>query len=371
MVCFSIHLIDIISCTKSSLVFYRFSRGVIRARSNSDIYMSMNEDTVTTYYFISPKHRHNAKLLLFTFILAFVVIMLGAYTRLTNAGLSCPDWPHCYGYIIAPHTPSQLEEAAQHYPLVPVDIKKAWTEMTHRYFAGTEGILILIFSFSILFARKAKDLKSIGMAASLIILLCIQVMLGMLTVTEKLKPIIVLSHLLIGLSILSVLWWAYLELTLRNDLPFTNKSRAPFLSGTWLALIIVIMQITLGGWVSTHYAGLACVDFPYCNGKILPSIQLNQLNDDLITIHMLHRIGAVITAIYLSIFAAYLFFKKSFRMIATVTLTLVLLQITLGILNIIWLRPVWIALIHQTVAILLLLTTITTLVKASLWKKTI
>jgi cytochrome c oxidase assembly protein subunit 15 len=125
------------------------------------------------------------------------------------------------------------------------------------------------------------------------------------------------------------------------------------------------MQITLGGWVSTHYAGLACVDFPYCNGQLLPTLQWHNLNGDLITIHMLHRIGAMITAIYLGILAFCLMPHRTFRTMAIILLTLIVLQISLGILNIIWLRPVWIALIHQMVAILILLTVITTLINNS------
>lgn len=315
------------------------------------------------YWFISPKYRRGSKLALFTFALAFVVILLGAFTRLTNAGLSCPDWPNCYGYITAPHTADQIKEAFLKYPLVPVETKKAWTEMTHRYFAGTEGILILILSCSILFARRAKDFKSYFIASGLIGLLLVQVMLGMLTVTEKLKPVIVLSHLLTGISILSMLWWAYLDLGVRDDF-MRNKSSARTIPWLWIGFFIVAFQITLGGWVSTHYAALACIDFPYCNGKILPAMQWDNLNGDLITIHMLHRIGALVTAVYLSILSLFLLRNKSFKSIGGLILALIALQITLGILNIIWLRPVWVALIHQMVAIFLLLTLITSLVKA-------
>ncbi len=318
------------------------------------------------YWFISTKYQQSSKLALFTFILAFVVILLGAYTRLTDAGLSCPDWPNCYGYLTAPHTPTQLQQAAQTYPLIPVNVKKAWTEMTHRYFAGTEGILILTLSFSMFFKRKMKDIKSSIIAIALVGLLCVQVMLGMLTVTEKLKPIIVLSHLLTGISILSVLWWACLDLYFRGgDSLRARNTPARITPWLWLAFAIVSIQITLGGWVSTHYAGLACVDFPYCKGQILPTMQWNNLNGDLITIHMLHRIGAVMTATYITIFAISLFRYPHFRFTGGLLIGLVALQITLGILNIAWLRPVWIALAHQTVAIILLLTIIAFLVKAS------
>lgn len=318
------------------------------------------------YWFISTKYSNTSKLALFTFLLAFVVILLGAYTRLTDAGLSCPDWPHCYGYVTAPHTPSQLQEAAQKYPLAPIDVKKAWTEMTHRYFAGTEGILILILASAIFFGRRKNSVKSSVTALTLIGLLAIQVLLGMLTVTEKLKPVIVLSHLLTGLSLLSLLWYAHLSLPSRDHPSFPKNTPVNLSPWVWMGLIIVAGQITLGGWVSTHYAGLACVDFPYCNGQLIPNMQWNNLNSDLITIHMLHRMGAFITALYISLFALYLLRYPSFRTTGITLLALIALQISLGILNIVWLRPLWIALTHQAVAIILLLTMIAFLVKVSL-----
>jgi cytochrome c oxidase assembly protein subunit 15 len=317
---------------------------------------------LTHYWFISTKYRQYSGLALFTCLLAFFVILLGAFTRLTDAGLSCPDWPNCYGFITAPHTDAQIQNAAQQYPMMPVNVKKAWTEMTHRYFAGTEGILILIFSLSTLFARKAKTVASSFIAVALMALVVVQIALGMLTVTEKLKPVIVLSHLLTGISILSLLWWAFLELQPRSLLIKTSAGLKGFL---WLALIIVSCQIALGGWVSTHYAGLACVDFPYCNGKLVPAMQWSRLDSDLISIHMLHRIGALITAVSLAVLACFMLMNKSLRVFALMIFSLITLQITLGILNILWLRPVWIALIHQAVAIILLLTVIAALVKAS------
>lgn len=311
----------------------------------------------------SLTHATRSKLALFAFALAFVVILLGAYTRLTNAGLSCPDWPHCYGYLTAPHTAEQLQTATERYPTTPVDIKKAWTEMTHRYFAGTEGIIILVLAGTILFKRKRRDSKAFIIIGALITLLAIQVLLGMLTVTALLKPVIVLGHLLTGLSILGVLWWAYLDLPLQpNTTHRTALSIKPWL---WLGFFIIAAQIALGGWVSTHYAGLACIDFPYCNGKLIPALQWGQLNTDLITIHMLHRFGALITALYLGTLGICLLFQPRLRILAIKLLILLSLQLTLGILNIIWLRPVWLAMCHHAVAILILLIMIAMLIKAS------
>lgn len=317
------------------------------------------------YWFISTKRHQHTKLILFTFLLAFVVILMGAYTRLTNAGLSCPDWPHCYGFITAPHTDMQLQQAASKYPLTPVDIKKAWTEMAHRYAAGTEGILILLLVGSILFTKKAKETKSIWMGLALTFFLGVQVTLGMLTVTAQLKPVIVLSHLVIGLSILSLLWWMYLDRYLSPE-SISGRSGKSLMPWALIACFIIGVQIILGGWVSTHYAGLACVDFPYCNGMLLPKLAFNQIQTDLITIHMLHRLGAAVTGIYFSLFALALMFNSRLRSMGWLIFGLIALQLTLGILNILWLRPVGIALAHQGVAILLLLTTLTVLAKIRL-----
>ena len=321
---------------------------------------------MTPFGFISTTYRHHTKLILGTLILAMIVILLGAYTRLTNAGLSCPDWPNCYGFITAPHTPSQLRSAAEKFPLIPVDVKKAWTEMTHRYVAGTEGILILVFAFSLLLGSYAKHFKTILIALGLITLLVIQVLLGMLTVTEQLHPFIVVAHLLTGLSLLSLLWWAYLDLPLRQFPFFKYKNyqtHAMLIPLLWFALLIVFTQIALGGWVSSHHAGLVCVDFPYCNGQLFPALQWNAIDHHLITIHMLHRIGAAVTAIYLFIMSLFLLKYPLFRFQALFIIGIVATQLTLGILNIIWLRPIWIAMLHHAIAILLLLTIITLLVK--------
>lgn len=303
----------------------------------------MQETLHSTQHFFS-------RLVFAAFVLAFIVIILGAYTRLTNAGLSCPDWPRCYGYMTPPATIDQLQEANKAYPQVPVDSTKAWTEMRHRYLAGLESILIFTIVVTSWVKRRYLPRNVFLLSQSLIIIIVGQIALGMLTVTELLKPVVVLGHLLFGFFIMSVLWTIWFLM------------RAPFslLSSSlryWavLGLIILILQITLGGWVSTHYAGLACVDFPYCVGKLVPSLQWNALNTDLITIHMLHRIGALITFFYIGLFSIALILTHNLRKYGILLLVLLLLQITLGILNIIWLRPINIALLHHGVAALLLL----------------
>jgi heme a synthase len=343
MVCFSIDLIDIILGSQ---------------------FGNESSESALTYAWPMPNKNFRIKLARVSFIFAFIVILLGAYTRLTDAGLSCPDWPNCYGYLTAPHTPSQLQTAAANYPQAPVNVKKAWTEMTHRYFAGFTGLLIMFFAFSILFSAKTKNKKMVFISISLLSLLGLQVLLGMLTVTEKLQPVIVLLHLLTGITLLSLLWWACLDLRPNHQF-FVKKSRPKITPWLWLAFIIMIAQITLGGWVSTHYAGLACIDFPLCNGQLLPKIQWNNLDGDLISIHMLHRLGALCTSIYLMIIALFMLKRPAFRSITLMIFVLLISQVCLGILNIVLFRPVVIALSHHAVAILLLLTIIAALVKTS------
>lgn len=320
---------------------------------------------MTIKFWTSARYKPYAKFALFTFLLSFIVILLGAYTRLTDAGLSCPDWPRCYGFIAAPQTAAQLERAMSKFPNMPVNIHKAWTEMVHRYFAGTLGLLVLILSTILLLSRKTKHPKTKLIACGLLLLLGLQIWLGMQTVTAKLMPLIVVSHLVTGLSLLSLLWLIYLDLSW-NEIYIRRSLNPPSPFFLWFGLLILSIQIGLGGWVSSHYAGLACIDFPYCNGQLFPKIEWKHLQTHLISIHMLHRIGAIITGAYL-IFLAYLLRShQAFRGTAIVLISLVMLQILLGVLNILWLRPVWVALAHHATAILLLLTLIAAIVKTKI-----
>jgi len=292
------------------------------------------------------------------FLLAFVVILLGAYTRLTNAGLSCPDWPRCYGYLTPPLTTPQIEAATKAYPQIPLDKTRAWTEMRHRYLAGLEGLLIVTLITLSWYWRKELPPLVFKLSQPLILILLGQVILGKLTVTALLKPVIVLGHLLLGFFLMSLLW--IICLLTRKPLVFSARQHLSL----WvsLGLGILILQIALGGWVSTHSAGLACIDFPYCKGSFLPALQWNAFDTDLITIQMMHRLGALFTLFYLSLLSLFLLLQKSSRRFGLLLLSLLVTQMLLGILNILWLRPLFIALSHHAVAALLLLTLLATLV---------
>jgi len=298
--------------------------------------------------------------------LAWFVVMLGAYTRLTNAGLGCPDWPGCYGHLVLPSTGKALDVAQNAFPSIPIESRKAWTEMAHRYAAGSLVLLICLIALNAVWRSKKKTLPLF-----LVLLVAFQAALGMWTVTLKLLPVVVMGHLLDGILIFSCLCLLRAQVGKLSpvDLPVWHRWAG-------LGLLIVFCQIALGGWVSANYAGIACVGFPQCNGQWLPDWHLDQGfyllspvganyqggvldNAARISIQMVHRLGALITAVYcLSLAGALLIKVKScvIRALACLLILLVVLQITLGILNVLMLLPVGIAVAHNGVAALLLAT---------------
>lgn len=289
-----------------------------------------------------------------------LVIALGALTRLVNAGLGCPDWPGCYGHIVVP---------AKHlahliYPKTPLVAYKAWAEMIHRYCAGALSF-ISVWVFSLLCYRKRFLL-----ALSLLLLVLYQIALGRWTVTLQLLPVIVTQHLMGGMLIASLLWFIHLR-----EKPQVRVVLRAFHPLAKAAFIVLLCQIALGAWTSTHYASLSCDGFPFCSlhtamhwhlkeafslspvginyeGGVLPLI-IRQ------TIHMTHRFGALFVGIYLLLFAGFVASKvhnARVQRVNIVMLGLLFLQITLGIANVLFQLPLGIAIAHTVTAVLLLLT---------------
>jgi len=322
-------------------------------------------------------NRFSHRITLFACILAFVVVMLGAYTRLTDAGLGCLDWPGCYGHVVVPDTAHKIQQAEIAFPGDPIHQTKAWTEMVHRYIAGSVGLIILSVFGIALFKRKRTN-HPLGLPIALMILLFFQAALGMWTVTLKLLPVIVMGHLLGGMTLLSLLWALQLRLGgffKSNDLSLV-KSYRPW---ALLGLIVVFLQIALGAWVSSNYAALICPTFPFCSGSLIPNMNFHDAFNLLapigidyqggvlgttarVTIQMVHRYGAFITGVYIGGLSIYLISSaktKFLRVIAWHILFFLCLQITLGVLNIEWLLPLPIAVAHNGVAALLLLSLVT------------
>ncbi len=299
--------------------------------------------------------------------LGLVVIGLGAYTRLRDAGLGCPDWPGCYGQLMVPKSTQAITEAEMTFQQ-SIEPTKAWIEMVHRYIAGILGlgiITVLIFSL----CRFTTLRKVIWIPFALTALVILQALLGRWTVTLKLYPPIILLHLLGGMMTVSLLWWYRLQLAVSPP-PRMHARLKPWLS---LGLILLLIQIALGGWVSANYAALICPDFPYCQGKWMPPLVwegfvfskvMGANNAMLVTIHMAHRLGAVLVGGYLLGLSIMMMIKgQPFHSLRWGLFlgVLVSLQITLGILNIIWLLPIYTAVTHHLVAALLLLTLLSSL----------
>lgn len=315
----------------------------------------------------------------FSVLFAFIVILLGAYTRLKDAGLGCPDWPGCYGQIFAPTTQNTILEANQLFPETPVEVGKAHIEMTHRYFASTLGLLILAILFFRIKLREHPVPKWLPFC--LIGLVIFQGLLGMWTVTLKLLPMIVMGHLLGGFLTLSLLWLTFLY---SKHKPIKVNSNAP----TKLAKItlgIVFIQIFLGGWTSANYAAIICPDFPLCQGQWWPPALSDALNlfsgwgeqhpatsmhnDARVSVQLLHRFGALFTTLFVTALIFQLAkFKRNLKDAgsilkirkANITLMIILsVQLALGVSNILFLAPLPIAVLHNGVGALLLLTLIT------------
>ena len=299
-------------------------------------------------------------------ILALIVVILGAYTRLADAGLGCPDWPGCYGELLVPDVISSEYER-------PLDVAKAWKEMVHRYAASILGFSILVIFLLAVF-RKTEREQSIKLPTALLLLVGFQGALGMWTVTEQVHPGIVTMHLFGGFSTTTLLFWLFL-----NQRP-QPKIGQPVLKRHKLMLIIVtallIFQIFLGGWTSTNYAALSCGEyFPTCLGEMWPenmdfknAYYWGELgvdyefgileNQTRTAIQMVHRVGAlVVTAAIIALSFAlknYLAFQKNI----VIVLALLGVQVALGIINVVMSLPMFAAVMHNAVALFLLLSLI-------------
>jgi cytochrome c oxidase assembly protein subunit 15 len=313
------------------------------------------------------------KLVWFTVLYTFVVVVVGAYVRLSDAGLGCPDWPGCYGELTPHHAHDDIAKAVEEQGGThgPVSLGKAWKEMFHRYIAGGLGLLILAIAVTA-WSRRRELQQSPLLATSLLALVIFQAALGMWTVTLLLKPVIVTLHLLGGLATLALLVWLGLRQEKFQPVPAAALRFRPWAS---LALLVVIGQIMLGGWVSTNYAALACVDFPTCHGEWLPQMDFRHgfqlvrelgmtaagthLSYDAITaIHWTHRVGAVVTLLYVGGFALALLRSSGLAHYGAALLAVLLVQVALGIANVLAGLPLAVAAAHNAGAAILLVTAV-------------
>ncbi|HYN53973.1 MAG TPA: COX15/CtaA family protein [Methylotenera sp.] len=321
----------------------------------------------------SISHNRNFKLfrtlVLFGAILALCVVVLGAYVRLTDAGLGCPDWPGCYGTLTVPQSEAAILNAQTVYPHSTVEVGKAWREMAHRYLAGSLGLIVLAICF-LAWRRKHEVNASPWVSTSLLAVITFQAMLGMWTVTMLLKPAIVSAHLLGGMITLAMLTWLAHRHWGRHSANIINSKMLRF--AIRFAVLILFMQIFLGGWTSTNYAALACTDFPTCHGVWIPAMDfkdafhlvrdLGQSADggvlslaSITAIQWSHRIGALITLIYLGILALNVLKYAQLKQLGIILLVVLCAQIGLGIANLILHLPLVLAVAHNFTAGLLVI----------------
>lgn len=325
-----------------------------------------------------------------TLVLALLVIMLGAYTRLKNAGLGCPDWPGCYGFLTVPQSEEAQAIANNTFPHRPLEIEKAWPEMIHRYFAGSLGVLILgIFSYFLYLKTKHRQ-TSLKLPTVLLGLVIFQAILGMWTVTMGLFPTVVTSHLIAGFSTFALLMLllsksileqkkSYFEARPIKIIKPETITRLSLKSLSLIGLILLFAQIILGGWTASNYAGLACTVLPICEGAWWQQLQVfdaftlfghsstayeyaqHITPQAKRTIHVFHRVGAIAVTSYLSYFFFTLYRSCSAQSLGNTIikkwviccLLLLIVQVTLGIANIIFQMPLFVAVIHNANAALL------------------
>ncbi|MDG1248528.1 MAG: COX15/CtaA family protein [SAR86 cluster bacterium] len=316
---------------------------------------------------------------LFGVCFAFIVIALGAWTRLVDAGLGCPDWPGCYGFVVFPTDEAEIALAESRFPSFPYDINKAIPEVVHRYFAATLGFVAILLTY---ISFKYKEGKSLHWwSLGLLIFICCQGLFGYLTVSLKLLPIIVTGHLFGGFFTLSLFYFIFLK---SGNFKILDQMKVPQLKTiSLLAMIILLFQIFLGAWTSTNYASLACVDFPTCQGTYFPEMDFKQGfnfsqevgpnylyglldNSARVAIHYSHRISAILVTIVFLILISKLWFSAAAPLASTLGI-LLLTQISLGIINVIYVLPLYVAIAHNLIAATLLLGTIT--VNYLAWKK--
>ena len=297
-------------------------------------------------------------LLLVTLVMTFALIVLGAYVRLSDAGLGCPDWPGCYGHVTVIHASEHISAAQEADPFGPVSFAKAWKEMVHRYFAGIVGLLIV--AIALLAWRNRRDpTASPWLATALIGVVGLQAMFGKWTVTMLLKPAIVTGHLIGGLTVLALLVCLYAR-TLASSPRAASRRLRLF---AMLAFVVLAAQITLGGWVSTNYAALACFDLPTCRGAWVPEMDvangfhvIRELGvgadgetltiEALTAIHWMHRVGAVI-ATFVLVSLAFGLRRAGHAALSAVLLALLVAQVLLGVANV-WLSlPLPLAAAHN------------------------
>jgi cytochrome c oxidase assembly protein subunit 15 len=321
---------------------------------------------------MDPVIRRYRKLVFFTWFLTLDLIMFGAFVRLTDSGLGCPDWPGCYGSVTPLGSLHDIHAANQAMPFGAVSLSKAWIEMVHRYAGSILGMLIIAIVF-MAWRYRARLGRSPVLATAALAIVCVQGAFGAWTVTHQLMPVVVTSHLLFGMLTLAVMTWLA-----ARERPYQALGTGALRWRGWMTggVALLTLQIALGGWVSTNYAALACMDFPTCQGQWLPPMDfaggysiiraLGELPSGqmisqyaLTAIHWVHRNFALVVFIYLGTLGFRLRTEPGLRGPANLMLGLLLAQLLTGLTTIFFEWPLLIAVLHNGGAAGLVLAAVT------------
>ena len=307
------------------------------------------------------------KLAWITAFLVLDLIMLGSFTRLTDSGLGCPDWPGCYGQSNPWSASAEIRAAQSALPSGPVTMSKAWIEMAHRYFALAVGVLIIVLAAQAWRASRSAPARSPWLATAALIWVCVQGAFGALTVTMKLQPAIVTVHLLGGIVLLALLTW----MALREGTAASAVASARVQVLAAAALAVVFAQVALGGWVSSNYAVMACPDFPMCQGEWMPPMDfshgfsgwraLGRTADGelvpvqaLVAIHWTHRMFAIVVVAVIAVLAWQMSRHPELSRLTRGLLALTALQVLTGLSNVVLQWPLLLAVLHSGGAALII-----------------
>lgn len=307
-------------------------------------------------------------------LITATVVALGAWTRLEDAGLGCPDWPTCYGSITVPLSEQAIVQGQALYPDNPFSAEKAWPEMIHRHFAKTIGLLCIIMAGIALWSARRDKGIPVKHAVFLLFMVCLQGAFGAWTVTMKLFPPVVTGHLLFGFATFTTLVLLVSRLS-----PFLkasgNAGAASLLPLAFLSVAVLVLQIALGGWTASNYAATVCTVLPVCQEGWRDVLNLPEAfalhtyagttyefaphlgAAEKITIHVMHRLGAWTTASLLGMLSVLLWFRAGgyrYRRFALFLAGGLLLQVLLGVANVTLNLPLPVAVAHNVVALLLL-----------------
>jgi len=311
------------------------------------------------------------KITLFSVVLALIVIVAGSYVRLSGAGLGCPDWPGCYGQAIVSEQADFKAHAAEAFPGQTPDIEKALKEMSHRYLAATLGVTVLLLTL-LSWREQQSRLAVVTAASGLVLLVGLQAALGMWAVKLHVMPIVVTGHLLLGMMTFWLLFWLYLRVNPKAPLLTVRRNGLAVFAR--VAMLVLFLEIVLGGWVSANYAALACSGFPQCNGSWWPKADYQTALDLFsglrtgytgviafdaqVAANWLHRVGVLVSFIVLTLLilsATSAHHPKPVRKAGLWLSVLLLMQIGSGIIGVKFGQPLWAAVAHNAFAALLML----------------